>query len=254
MKKSILCLFTLLFLGSPGRLPAQSVQGANLGMALLGLLLGGSSDSPSGNKDNQLFEGNNYVGYGRPIEALNDSVYGDASDCDMVICCFCDTDKNTSHFLLILSDDDYNSPLQNSLLSRLVKCSSPYPDGTQAHYGTAVVSFKDAEQFTVPYYFEYESEGPDGPTCLLSVYLHSAYGSTVVEEIGTKQWNGWNTLKFLNSRLTKKNIDFIVLKEMDGTYIGYIEPLKETADIFQILFKRLGDKLGNHDFYKSKRK
>lgn len=249
MRKTIIYLLAALFLCTPCRVQAQSSDDdSGLGAAALMLLFAlgmGQND-----KDDLLFEGENFVGYNKTITADNDSIYGDGSDLDLGFCCYCDLQENISSVMLILNDEDFDDPLQNTLLKKLHNCSTKEREGIWSHYGIAVFSLDDAEQFTVPYYYEYDTLNEDGPMGTLYTYLNNAISSNRIEEVGSDRWNEWSTLKYLNSRLAKKDIDFIVLQESDGSYIGYIEPNTTTKEKFQTIFKRLGDNLDNHEFYK----
>ena len=216
-------------------------------MALSGLLYYDDSEEET---DELIYESPDGVGYDDYIEAVVDSSGDIASKIYAKPIFKYDDDKNIS--ILRFSLLGGNKETENSLLKTLREKSTTYEDDFKGYSmdGVAVISFPEMVQYSVPFHFVHQKIKDLSYAGYILLGTSFPIESTHIGEITNNTWNRWSKLKYCNSLLAEKDIDYIVLTDNNNNYLGYMQFKQSTTDKLRAIFKYIGDKVGSHEFYK----
>ena len=145
-----------------------------------------------------------------------------------------------------------NKETENSLLKTLREKSTTYEDDFKGYSmdGVAVISFPEMVQYSVPFHFVHQKIKDSSYAGYILLGTSFPIESTHIGEITNNTWNRWSKLKYCNSLLAEKDIDYIVLTDNNNNYLGYMQFKQSTTDKLRAIFKYIGDKVGSHEFYK----
>lgn len=158
-------------------------------------------------------------------------------------------DEKTMHTVLTLNLSSNDGSESNNDVLQKMKSLSQKHESKYDMIGYATIMFDDEEEFTCLMMYAYKEDAKI-PYHAIYLILSQTQESNRIDEINNGTWNIWSKLKYVNSRLTKKNISFITLSDINKNYIGYIGLDSSTKECMYSIFHKLGDNLGSHEIYK----
>lgn len=158
-------------------------------------------------------------------------------------------DEKTMHTVLTLNLSSNDGSESNNDVLQKMKSLSQKHESKYDMIGYATIMFDDEEEFTCLMMYAYKEDAKI-PYHAIYLILSQTQESNRIDEINDDTWNIWSKLKYVNSRLTKKNISFITLSDINKNYIGYIGLDSSTKECMYSILHKLGDNLGSHEIYK----
>lgn len=112
-------------------------------------------------------------------------------------------DEKTMHTVLTLNLSSNDGSESNNDVLQKMKSSSQKHESKYDMIGYATIMFDDEEEFTCLMMYAYKEDAKI-PYHAIYLILSQTQESNRIDEINNGTWNIWSKLKYVNSRLTKK--------------------------------------------------